>query len=382
MASTVPLHFACMLRLESLSLQEMTPLTSQSPTSQRTSNLSGRMRAAILHSTLCSMERGSMGTYSVENYGARGFPSPAPDCGNWCIMGPFCGIRTSIDGGATWTPDPFRNMTGFADNIFGERADNNTKVKFGAPHAVDFGQENAAAPNGALYIIGTGAEWASSHQSWMQGDSVYLARTIGRPAAATINNASSWEFWGGESAGWLPHVSSARPLFVWRQKTGVVTASFIPALNKFIIAISTPTNGSSTVDNFDTYFLESDVLTGPYSLVTYLSSFGPEAYFVNLPSKFLSAAPTNPAESASWLAKPAAPQGSPIVVPFEGATDADVSTAYYSFFLSYSANFAHQLGPANPPGSGYHWSLLRSRFKLSAAFAGKLRVDVEAATLH
>lgn len=310
------------------------------------------------------------GTYSVENYGANGFPSPPPDCGNWCIMGPFCGIRTSTDAGATWTPDPFRNMTSFSDNIFGEHANNNTKVKFGAPHAVDFGQENGNAPNGALYIIGMGAEWADSHQSWIQGDSVYLARTIGPPAAATINNASSWEFWGGESAGWVPDIAGARPLLVWRQKTGVVTASYVPALQKYIVAITTPTNGSSTVDDFDTYFLESDALTGPYSLVTYLSSFGPEAYFMNIPSKFASAAPVM-AAPPSWMSIPAAPEGSPKIVPYEGAPGIAAS-GYYTFFLSYSANFAHQLGPANPIGSGYHWSLLRSRFMLSAAFADKL----------
>lgn len=313
------------------------------------------------------------GTYSVENYGANGFPSPPPDCGNWCIMGPFCGIRTSTDGGATWTPDPFRNMTSFSDNIFGEHANNNTKVKFGAPHAVDFGQENAHSPDGALYIIGTGAEWASSHQSWIQGDSVYLARTIGPPVAETINNASSWEFWGGEPGGWTPNISSASPLFVWRQKTGVVTASYVPALKKYIVAITTPTNGSSTVGNFDTYFLESDDLTGPYSLVTYLSSFGPEAYFMNIPSKFAGATVTKGAPPV-WMAVPGALAGFPLAVPVNGVTGA----AYYNFFLSYSANFAHQMGPANPPGSGYHWSLLRSRFELSPAYLARLGLDAVA----
>lgn len=313
------------------------------------------------------------GTYSVENYGANGFPSPPPDCGNWCILGPFCGIRTSTDEGQSWTPDPFRNMTGYANNIFGERANNNTKVKFGSPHAVDFGQENLHAPSSSLYIIGTGAEWADSHQSWMQGDSVYLARTIGPPDAMTINNASSWEFWGGNATqGWVSNVSAARPLLIWRQKTGVVTATYVPALMKYIICISTPTNGSSTVGNFDTYFLESDALTGPFSLVTYMSTFGPEAYFVNIPSKFMATAPVAGAPSA-WVASPGA-----VNVPAIATQQEHSGAAYFNFFLSYSANFADQLGAANPPGSGYHWSLLRSRFALSSAFTEKLKIGASA----
>ena len=45
--------------------------------------------------------------------------------------------------------------------------------------------------------------------------------------------------------------------------------------------------------------------------------------------------------------------------------------SYYELFLSYSANFAGGYQP-NPPGSGYHWSLLPSRLKMSPAFAAKV----------
>lgn len=44
---------------------------------------------------------------------------------------------------------------------------------------------------------------------------------------------------------------------------------------------------------------------------------------------------------------------------------------YYELFLSYSANFAGGYQP-NPPGSGYHWSLLPSRLKMSPGFAAKV----------
>ena len=40
---------------------------------------------------------------------------------------------------------------------------------------------------------------------------------------------------------------------------------------------------------FNTYLLESDQITGPWKLVTYMKHFGEQAYFVNIPSKFIAA---------------------------------------------------------------------------------------------
>jgi hypothetical protein len=67
-----------------------------------------------------------------------------------------------------------------------------------------------------------------------------------------------------------------------------------------------------------------------------MREFGPEAYFVNIPSKF-------------------ADSGTSVV---DGIT-------YYRFYLSYSANFAMQGVTPTPVGSGYHWSLLETRIKLT-----------------
>jgi hypothetical protein len=83
------------------------------------------------------------------------------------VQCPFDGIRFSRDNSATWTA-PRQNMSGPTDNLFGETCLNNTKVKFGAPHAVDFGQNNHFSPDGRLYIVGHGAESPESHQAWMQ----------------------------------------------------------------------------------------------------------------------------------------------------------------------------------------------------------------------
>lgn len=156
--------------------------------------------------------------------------------------------------------------------------------QYGAPHAVDHGRNNEHSPDGALYIIGHGGESPTSPQSWMQGDSVYMARTIGKPNPATINDAASWQFFAGgdgAAAQWAASIADAKPLFVWPGRTGVVTLSYHPALGKYVMVVSTPTSGDSTVGNFDTYFLESDSMTGPWAMISYLSSFGPEAYFVH-----------------------------------------------------------------------------------------------------
>lgn len=74
-----------------------------------------------------------------------------------------------------------------------------------------------------------------------------------------------------------------------------------------------------------------------------MSEFGPEAYFVNYPSKFLS-----------------------------NEIDND---GYYEMYLSFSANYINQHTQSVPAGSGYHWSLQQSRFKLSASFIKRLNFE-------
>lgn len=300
-------------------------------------------------------------------------------------------------------------MTSWTDNLYGETAFNNSKVKFGAPHAVDFGQNNQYSPDGKLYIIGHGAESPQSHQSWMQGDSVYLARTVSAPDYNTINDASSWEFYSGgqgPSATFSSSISDAKPLFVWMNSTGVVTMSWHPTLSKYIMVISTPTTKPYTVYHFDTYFLESDSMTGPWSYISYLSSFGPQAYFVHVPSKFMGSIsyPKTSSNIATWKAKANATTVTPqekLTTVRTASTESLAEAAfnelrnnrtaiaepltwselenykqstasYYNVYLSYSANFASGYSP-NPPGSGYHWSLQQMRFSLSSTMEEKLR---------
>lgn len=46
--------------------------------------------------------------------------------------------------------EPRVHMTSPTDNLFNETAKNNAKVKFGAPHIVDLGQELQYSPDGKV----------------------------------------------------------------------------------------------------------------------------------------------------------------------------------------------------------------------------------------
>ena len=269
------------------------------------------------------------GTYLLDNENHEVGSNAAGYCENWCVQGPFVGFRTSTDLGETWD-EPRVNMTSWSDNIFGEAApDNHTKVKFGAPHVVDFGRELEHSPDGKLYIVGHGASSAYSPHSWMQGSEVYLARCA--PTAAAVRDLGAWEFWTGDAwAAGAAGVAAARPIVSWANRTGVVTATWLPAVGRFLMAVSTPTFSPFTERAFDTYFLEAEALTGPWHMISYLGQFGPQSYFVNVPSKFVNATRADDGSLELWL--------------------------------SYSANFANNsLSRTNPPGSGYHWTLSKVR---------------------
>jgi hypothetical protein len=119
--------------------------------------------------------------------------------------------------------------------------------------------------------------------------------------------------------------------------------TFVPLLKKFIMVISTPTFSPYTVLQFDTYFLESDAMTGPWRYATYMRMFGPESYFVNIPTKFLG--------------------------NFTHAIDGSPALAGT---LSYSANFAFHPSDAYPTKSGYYWCLQPMRLVLGPRYLALL----------
>ncbi|CAJ1405166.1 unnamed protein product [Effrenium voratum] len=276
------------------------------------------------------------GTYALDNENhqpgqplrssARSESRSAGYCGNWCIQGPFIGFRWSKDNGKTWHEPRPGPLKGYGDTIFGEAAqDNQTKVKFGAPHVVDLGQALRHRPAGdveqLMYVVGHGASSPYSPTSWMQGSEVYMARV--RPEIGRVNDKDAWEFFG-DGKWHQGDVHLAKPIIKWGNRTGVVTMTYIAAVQRYFVCISTPTYSPFTTKQFDTYFLESPNITGPFRYISYLREFGPEAYFVNIPSKFV------------------------------GELDQDGSLR---LFLSYSANFALKPSAPKPAGSGYHWTL-------------------------
>lgn len=211
------------------------------------------------------------------------------DCGGvgWTKLGPFVGFRTSNvwdhyttrweDG--YWNPCPH---TG-GDSLFQENP-SVAPVKIGAPHFVDFGCNLEHSPDGKAYLVAHGSTRPEAWNSWIQGDEVYLLRV----APESLNDLSAYEFYAGKSsdgsAVWSKHFHEIQPLIRWDDNLGCVTMTYNAALKKYFMCI---TRGME-IARYNTMILEADSMTGPWSMVHYMRDFGPEAYFVNIPSKFIS----------------------------------------------------------------------------------------------
>lgn len=257
------------------------------------------------------------GTYCLTN-------NADSDCNGvgWPGFGPFIGFRISKDKGKTWEETPHTP----AHSIFGENPDN-APVKIGAPHFVDFGKNMEHSPDGYAYLTAHGATNPRSCNNWIQGDQIYLIRV--KPTEKNMNNPEAYEFYAGKDKKgntiWAKDFSKIKPLLEWVDHLGCVTATYNPVLKKYFMCI---TRGIKNfmwkeyyVDNrFDTMILEADKIDGQWKLVKYLDRFGPVAYFVNIPSKFISD---------------------------DGKT----------MWLSYSANWQDKNMSGNPQGSFYTFSL-------------------------
>lgn len=211
------------------------------------------------------------------------------DCGGvgWTKLGPFVGFRTSNDWDhyttrwedGYWNPCPH---TG-GDSLFQENP-SVAPVKIGAPHFVDFGCNLEHSPDGKAYLVAHGSTRPEAWNSWIQGDEVYLLRV----APESLNDLSAYEFYAGKSsdgsAVWSKHFHEIQPLIRWDDNLGCVTMTYNAALKKYFMCI---TRGME-IARYNTMILEADSMTGPWSMVHYMRDFGPEAYFVNIPSKFIS----------------------------------------------------------------------------------------------
>jgi len=244
----------------------------------------------------------------------------------WDTMGPFVGFRISKDYGENWIETTHTP----SEPLFNESGKNGKLVKIGSPHFVDFGKNMEYSPDGKAYMLAHGASKKGSPASWVHGSQVYLLRVT--PSPENINDITKYEFYSGTYNGkvlWSHDFNEIKPLLEWDNHLGCVTATYIAGLNKYIMCIiDAYPLGHKT---YNTIILESDKITGPWKLISYMEKFGGQAYFVNLPSKFISK---------------------------------DGKTAW----ICYSANWSEHVGPINweskPEGSGYKMCLQHLEFDL------------------
>ncbi len=207
---------------------------------------------------------------------------------NWPWLGPFVGFRISKDYGRSWTPCPHTPDK----PLFGEDGLWGHPVKIGAPHFIDFGKNMEHSPDGKAYLVAHGADVDDpkprfGNANWVTGDQIYLLRVL--PSVENMNDASKYEFYGGKSEKgqtiWTSDFQEIKPLLAWNNNMGCVTVTYNASLKKYFMCV---TDGRDAVSQMNTYILESDKLTGEWKLITYMESFGEQAYFVNIPSKFIS----------------------------------------------------------------------------------------------
>ena len=248
------------------------------------------------------------GTYCLRRFSGD-------ECGGvgWLDLGPFVGFRRSHDFGASWVDT--RHTP--ARPLFGENPDA-APVRIGAPHFVDFGQNMRHSPDGKAYLVAHGSARRAACNNWIQGDHVYLLRVTPTPDA--MDDPRAYEFFAGHDAAgrpqWTHVLAEMQPLLAWDDHLGCVTVTFDAPLGKYLLCV---TRGWRR-GHYDTLFLEADRLTGPWRLFCHWQDFGPEAYFVNVPSKFI-----DPGGRTLWLC--------------------------------YSANHSDKNHDGDPPGSHYALSL-------------------------
>lgn len=224
------------------------------------------------------------GTYGVD----FDFSKPEyKDEYSWAICGPLPGFAISKDYGKTWTPCP-HDLT---NPLMPESGKDGKQVKLGTPHFVDFGKNLQYSPDGKAYLVGHGAMDNDptphvANNSWIAGDAVYMARVT--PSIENMNDLSKYEFFAGFDANqkpvWSGDFAKIKPLLAWNDRMGCTTITYNPPLKKYIMCI---TDGWPGMKDMNSYLLESDQLTGPYKLITFMRNFGRQAYFLHLPSRFI-----------------------------------------------------------------------------------------------
>ena len=223
-------------------------------------------------------------------------------CGAWCHLGPLVAFGVADIPAASGGPagawsfaqSPYWGGGAVQSGVF-EPLDVTRPIRMGVPRFVDFGADLQHSPDGRAYLLGKGCSANNGvNCSFMTGDSAFLARTI-QPLDAlgnltALNVAANWEFFGGSGGPWVPALADAQPLFEWPTGVGGLTMTFNAALKRYFIVSNLPGDRVHPKNcAFDTALLESDAVTGPFRLVSYMRALGPQMYFQQLSSKFWSA---------------------------------------------------------------------------------------------
>lgn len=235
---------------------------------------------------------------------------------DWQVLQPFVGFRYSTNKGLSWVDNTNPNSPLFEyahekeiTDLNGNTYYNEKEILIGAPHFVDFGMNLQYAPTDPIsgrkyaYMVAHGADAGSiiAHNSWISGDNIYLIRILmpegtAAETAAYLNNYENWEYYAGREGGnpvykqWnkmnLSEVyANIKPIVHSTGFLGNVSVTYNPVLNKYIMTLSR----AMKADRFDTIIFESDELDGEYRVIQYLEKFAQVSYFMNIPSKFISA---------------------------------------------------------------------------------------------
>jgi len=243
---------------------------------------------------------------------------------SWAICGPLPGFAISEDHGKSWTPCPFD----LNNPLMPESGKDGSQVKLGSPHFVDFGKNMEYSPDGKAYLVGHGAldndpSPRVANNSWVAGDAVYMARVT--PSVENINDITKYQFFAGfdkkKNAIWSSDFSDIKPLLSWNNRMGCTTITYNPGLKKYIMCT---TDGWPGMKDMNTYLMEADQITGPYRLISYMKDFGRQAYFVNLPSRFI---------------------------------DSEGKKAWMSYSANFNPVYFRDRTRADPIGSRYAWNL-------------------------
>lgn len=218
------------------------------------------------------------------------------DCGGHCVMGPVVGFNVVSDRENQEDHYSLSAATSVStSNLFHQEINSNltSRIKFGEMHLIDFGRNQELNTfDDYNYFISHGHAHKHSNVSgswllWNQGSAIYICRVI--ITEKHINDASKWEFWDGKD--WINFedkgVSSASPIFEWRDHVGSVSMTYVKILNKYIMVYTTPHTVNKPLNGSDLVVLESNFITGPFHVVDIMELFGPTAYFANIPTKFI-----------------------------------------------------------------------------------------------